>query len=176
MRSSPHVQPHVASQIPQDLYSISQPIRAIAPRTQKWSSEYVSPASANATNPFITSSCHKLGTCHPHPRPHPLHHSSNQMHRTARNSLPLEVLGTYNPIPQEPQEQPSSIDAIESSTTEPEVQRKFKDIKLDVSRAKYWLGVGAQPSDPAWRLLSMVCLYSCCTFGTYGKEVHEQIG
>lgn len=35
--------------------------------------------------------------------------------------------------------------------------RKFKDIKLDVSRAKYWLGVGAQPSDPAWRLLSMVC-------------------
>ncbi|TID23734.1 ribosomal protein S16 [Venturia nashicola] len=76
--------------------------------------------------------------------------------RTARNSLPLEVLGTYNPIPQEPQEQPSSIGDITSSTKEPEVRRKFKDIKLDVSRAKYWLGVGAQPSDPAWRLLSMV--------------------
>ncbi|KAE9962937.1 hypothetical protein EG328_011919 [Venturia inaequalis] len=76
--------------------------------------------------------------------------------RTARNSLPVEVLGTYNPLPQEPQEQPSSLDDITSSTTKPEVQRKFKDIKLDVSRAKYWLGVGAQPSDPAWRLLSMV--------------------
>ncbi|KAE9961424.1 hypothetical protein BLS_002129 [Venturia inaequalis] len=52
--------------------------------------------------------------------------------RTARNSLPVEVLGTYNPLPQEPQEQPSSLDDITSSTTKPEVQRKFKDIKLDV--------------------------------------------
>ena len=34
--------------------------------------------------------------------------------------------------------------------------RPFKDIRLDSVRAKYWLGVGAQPSDPAWRLLSMV--------------------
>ena len=34
--------------------------------------------------------------------------------------------------------------------------KPFKDIKLDISRAKYWLGVGAQPSEPAWRLLSMV--------------------
>jgi ribosomal protein S16 len=34
--------------------------------------------------------------------------------------------------------------------------KPFKDIKLDSARAKYWLGVGAQPSDPAWRLLSMV--------------------
>jgi small subunit ribosomal protein S16 len=25
-----------------------------------------------------------------------------------------------------------------------------------VSRARYWVGVGAQPSDTAWRLLSMV--------------------
>jgi len=30
-----------------------------------------------------------------------------------------------------------------------------KDIRLDTTRAKYWLGVGAQPSDPVWRLLSM---------------------
>lgn len=34
----------------------------------------------------------------------------------------------------------------------------MKDIQLDVSRAKYWLGVGAQPSDPMWRLLAMVGL------------------
>lgn len=25
-----------------------------------------------------------------------------------------------------------------------------------MSRARYWVGVGAQPSDTAWRLLSMV--------------------
>ncbi|KAG9199217.1 37S ribosomal protein S16, mitochondrial [Epicoccum nigrum] len=63
--------------------------------------------------------------------------------RTARNSRPLEVLGTYNPIPQPPR--PGDTHG-----------RPWKDIKLDVSRARYWVGVGAQPSDTAWRLLSMV--------------------
>ncbi|KAF2843225.1 ribosomal protein S16 [Patellaria atrata CBS 101060] len=65
--------------------------------------------------------------------------------RTARNSKPLEVLGTYDPIPKSPP--PNDPHA-----------RPWKDIKLDRSRAKYWLGVGAQPSDPAWRLLSMIGL------------------
>ncbi|KAL9586258.1 MAG: hypothetical protein Q9212_001034 [Teloschistes hypoglaucus] len=69
--------------------------------------------------------------------------------RTARNSKPLEVLGTYDPIPKPP---PASSSAPE------EGEKKVKDIKLDISRAKYWLGVGAQPSDPAWRLLSMIGL------------------
>jgi small subunit ribosomal protein S16 len=55
----------------------------------------------------------------------------------------MEVLGTYNPIPQTP------------VGAEPG-DRKVKDIKIDVSRAKYWLGVGAQPSDTVWRLLAMV--------------------
>lgn len=63
--------------------------------------------------------------------------------RTARDSKPLEVLGTYDPIPKLP------------VGSEPDA-RKQKDIKLDVSRAKYWLGVGAQPTDTAWRILSMV--------------------
>ncbi|KAI5241988.1 hypothetical protein E4T47_03489 [Aureobasidium subglaciale] len=65
--------------------------------------------------------------------------------RTARGSKPLEVLGTYDPIPKTP-------------TDGNEAAKKFKDIKLDIARAKYWLGVGAQPSDPAWRLLSMIGL------------------
>jgi small subunit ribosomal protein S16 len=51
--------------------------------------------------------------------------------------------GTYDPIPKAP------IDGE---------GKRWKDIKLDSARAKYWLGVGAQPSDPAWRLLSMVRL------------------
>jgi small subunit ribosomal protein S16 len=63
--------------------------------------------------------------------------------RTARDSKPLEVLGTYNPIPSLP------VGAAPDS-------RKQKDIHIDVARAKYWLGVGAQPSDTVWRLLSMV--------------------
>ncbi|KAI4104598.1 MAG: hypothetical protein L6R37_003202 [Teloschistes peruensis] len=69
--------------------------------------------------------------------------------RSARNSKPLEVLGTYDPIPKPP---PAS------SYAPAEGEKKVKDIKLDISRAKYWLGVGAQPSDPAWRLLSMIGL------------------
>ncbi|KAF2868067.1 ribosomal protein S16 domain-containing protein [Massariosphaeria phaeospora] len=63
--------------------------------------------------------------------------------RTARNSRPLEVLGTYDPIPKPPR--PGDTHG-----------RPWKDIKLDISRARYWVGVGAQPSDTAWRLLSMV--------------------
>jgi small subunit ribosomal protein S16 len=63
--------------------------------------------------------------------------------RTARNSLPLEVLGTYDPIPKAPR--PGDTHG-----------RPWKDIKLDISRARYWIGVGAQPSDTAWRILSMV--------------------
>ena len=69
--------------------------------------------------------------------------------RTARDSKPLEVLGTYDPIPKLP------VGAEPDPATG--VVRKVKDIKVDVSRAKYWLGVGAQPSDTVWRLLSMVC-------------------
>ncbi|PKS09508.1 hypothetical protein jhhlp_004125 [Lomentospora prolificans] len=61
--------------------------------------------------------------------------------RSARNSKPMEVIGTYDPIPK--------LDPYDNSG-------KFhKDIKLDVVRAKYWIGVGAQPSDTAWRILSM---------------------
>lgn len=51
------------------------------------------------------------------------------------------MAGTYDPIPKKPEDGEG---------------RPFKDIRLDSVRARYWLGVGAQPSDPAWRLLSMV--------------------
>ncbi|KAF2673081.1 hypothetical protein BT63DRAFT_382996, partial [Microthyrium microscopicum] len=63
--------------------------------------------------------------------------------RTARGSKPLEVLGTFDPIPKAP------IDGE---------GKPFKDFKLDTSRAKYWLGVGAQPTLPAWKLLNLVRL------------------
>lgn len=77
--------------------------------------------------------------------------------RTARNSRPLEVLGTYNPVPQPPR--PGDTHG-----------RPWKDIKLDVSRARYWVGVGAQPSDTAWRLLSMVS-QSLVTMGSSARSV-----
>jgi small subunit ribosomal protein S16 len=67
---------------------------------------------------------------------------------SARDSKPLEVIGTYNPIPQKP---------TNLSDEEARKAKLYKEVTLDRSRAKYWLGVGAQPSDRAWRLLSMVC-------------------
>lgn len=69
--------------------------------------------------------------------------------RSARDSKPMEVLGTYNPIPQKP-----------TGLADGEKAKPYKDIVLDRSRTKYWLGVGAQPSDTVWRLLTMVRL-SC---------------
>ncbi|KAK3396697.1 ribosomal protein S16 domain-containing protein [Sordaria brevicollis] len=62
--------------------------------------------------------------------------------RTARNSKPLEVIGTYDPIPKK--------DTYDTTGA------MHKDIKLDTTRAKYWIGVGAQPTETVWRLLSYV--------------------
>ncbi|OLN96466.1 Ribosomal protein S16, mitochondrial [Colletotrichum chlorophyti] len=62
--------------------------------------------------------------------------------RTARNSKPIEVIGTYDPLPK--------LDPYDASN------KPHKDIRLDSLRARYWIGVGAQPTDTVWRLLSMV--------------------
>ena len=61
----------------------------------------------------------------------------------------MEVLGTYNPVPQKP-----------TGLADGEKAKPFKDIVLDRSRTKYWLGVGAQPTDSVWKLLAMVRLNS----------------
>ncbi|KAI7849209.1 30S ribosomal protein S16 [Circinella umbellata] len=52
--------------------------------------------------------------------------------RTARNSKPIEKVGTYNPIPDE---------------------AGNKVVNLNFDRVKYWLTVGAQPSDTVEKLL-----------------------
>jgi len=83
--------------------------------------------------------------------------------RTARNSKPLEVLGTFDPKPKTPL--PTHYD-----TTPTELLAKYKDIKLDVVRTKYWLGVGAQPSDPLWKLLSMVSITQSTLLYLYEKR------
>ncbi|KAI6512090.1 hypothetical protein MCOR16_011215 [Pyricularia oryzae] len=62
--------------------------------------------------------------------------------RTALGSKPMEVLGTYDPIPK-----PDSYDSS---------GKLHKDIRLDITRTKYWVGVGAQPTDVVWKLLTML--------------------
>ena len=49
--------------------------------------------------------------------------------KTRRNGPFIEILGTYDPL-----KEPS-------------------DIKIDMERAKFWLGKGAQPSDTAKKLI-----------------------
>jgi small subunit ribosomal protein S16 len=69
--------------------------------------------------------------------------------KTRRDGRYLERLGNYNPIP-DPQGK--------------------KHITLNFERVKYWVGVGAQPSDTVARLLSkvlqvwwlMCCRQACC--------------
>lgn len=62
----------------------------------------------------------------------PFYHIVCMNARTARNARPLEKLGTYDPIP----------------------KNGNKNIMLNFERTKYWLGVGAQPTDTAARLLA----------------------
>ncbi|CRG87661.1 Ribosomal protein S16, mitochondrial [Talaromyces islandicus] len=83
------------------------------------------------------------------PRHSPFYNIVVAQARTARDSKPLEVIGTYNPIPQKP---------TNLSEKEALVAKPFKEISLDQTRAKYWLGVGAQPTDGVWRLLTMLGL------------------
>ena len=77
-------------------------------------------------------------------------------HSTARNSRPLEVIGTYDPIPK-----PDHYD---------DSGKLHKDIQLDSIRARYWIGVGAQPTDTAWRLLSMAGIVPKKVFGPKKDE------
>ena len=49
--------------------------------------------------------------------------------RSARNGSFIEMVGTYNPL------------------TDP------SDVRLKAERVKYWLGKGAQPSEPMLRIL-----------------------
>lgn len=51
--------------------------------------------------------------------------------RTPRDGMPIEELGTYDPIEKD----------------------AAKALKLNTDRVKYWLGVGAQPSDTTVTLL-----------------------
>lgn len=62
-------------------------------------------------------------------------------YRSGRNKLPIEVIGTYNPVPE-----PLTKEQRESG------MKPVKDIQLDFNRSRYWIGVGAQPTDVVARL------------------------
>ncbi|KAH6562737.1 hypothetical protein BASA50_010006 [Batrachochytrium salamandrivorans] len=68
--------------------------------------------------------------------------------RAARDGKHLERLGTYNPIPD---------------------HNRTKHLELNVDRIKYWLSVGAQPSERVSWLLSKVDLMP-----PTAKQLHNQ--
>ncbi|KAK5459830.1 37S ribosomal protein S16, mitochondrial [Exophiala xenobiotica] len=84
--------------------------------------------------------------------------------KSARGKKPIEVLGTYDPIPRIPLATPGdtplpAADEVSTSTSAIVVPpKRYKDIKLDTARTKYWLGVGAQPTEPVAKLLNMIGL------------------
>ncbi|CCF56474.1 hypothetical protein KAFR_0B01750 [Kazachstania africana CBS 2517] len=59
----------------------------------------------------------------------------------ARDAKPIEVLGTYNPVPK-----------WESPTDRLKGVMPIKEVNLNFGRSKYWIGVGAQPSDTVTRI------------------------
>lgn len=83
-----------------------------------------------------------------------------RLNRSARGAKPLEVIGTYNPIPKKP------TNLYDDNAN----ARPYKEIALDRARAKYWLGVGAQPSDPVWKLMGMVS-WSRLIRGYFPREI-----
>jgi small subunit ribosomal protein S16 len=74
--------------------------------------------------------------------------------KSGRDKKPMEVLGTYNPIPQAPLANPDTPELLEDGTKF--VPKKQKDVQLDLARTRYWLGVGAQPTEPVEKLLRLV--------------------
>lgn len=82
--------------------------------------------------------------------------------RSARDSLPMEVLGTFNPVPQVPlatAHSPEFVTNPETGKQERYQARKYKDIQLDIKRTQYWLGVGAQPSEGVQGILGLLGLW-----------------
>lgn len=74
----------------------------------------------------------------------------------ARDAKPIEVLGTYNPIPIALDKRAKikiTNEVLGSSNNNERLPKMYKDIQLDFDRTKYWIGVGAQPSDTVSRLL-----------------------
>lgn len=66
----------------------------------------------------------------------------------ARDAKPIEVLGTYNPVPK-----PLKKSEVKKGVI------PTKEVALDFDRAKYWIGVGAQPSDTVVRLFQKLVFW-----------------
>ena len=101
-------------------------------------------------------------------RSNPFYHLVAIQNTKARDALPIEKLGEYDPVPRpvynqlvHQHKQRSSEDrpgyngeVIQSGMLDKPVMQKR--IEWNEERIKYWLNVGAQPSKPVFKLLYKV--------------------
>lgn len=96
-----------------------------------------------------------------------------------RDAQPLEKLGEYDPIPRPPPPASTLASAIANSfhlaSRAPSAEelalgkRGEKKIVWDVERVRYWLGVGAQPTESVVKLLERVSSpFFCSSWCPYG--------
>ncbi|WWC58235.1 mitochondrial 37S ribosomal protein bS16m [Kwoniella dejecticola CBS 10117] len=89
----------------------------------------------------------------------PLYHIVAINSKRPREGKPLETLGIYDPIPRLrkgvviPSEANVFGSPAEGGGGGSELIKKEKEIKWDVNRIHYWLGVGAQPTRSVVKLL-----------------------
>ncbi|RIA79999.1 ribosomal protein S16 domain-containing protein [Glomus cerebriforme] len=89
--------------------------------------------------------------------------------RTPRDGKHIEKVGLYDPIPNDQGIKNVELDTIVANARTPRDGKHIekvglydpipndqgiKNVELDTSRIKYWISVGAQPSDTVARLLS----------------------
>ncbi|KAJ9093931.1 hypothetical protein QFC20_007016 [Naganishia adeliensis] len=94
----------------------------------------------------------------------PFYHLATINSSKRRDALPLEKLGEYDPIPRPAPTSSSLAHAIEKSfhlasrapTADELRERREKRVVWDVERVRYWLGVGAQPTESVVKLLERV--------------------
>jgi len=105
------------------------------------------------------------------PRNHPLYNLVAIQAPKRRDAQPLEQLGIYTPQPilkvklpslidlvynvelARTQNDPAAIQRIKSGIADGGEITFRKEIRWDVNRIRYWIGVGAQPTESALRLL-----------------------
>lgn len=100
-------------------------------------------------------------------RSNPFYHLVAIQNTKARDALPIEKLGEYDPVPKPEYDQPTPSrqqagenrpgyngEVIKSGIHVKPVLRKRLEWNED--RIRYWLGVGAQPSKPVFKLLYRV--------------------
>ncbi|PWA00842.1 hypothetical protein BB558_003088 [Smittium angustum] len=85
----------------------------------------------------------------------PVYHIVASNARTRLTSKPLEKLGTFYP--------------------RPNLDDRSKHIQLNFDRTKYWLGVGAQPSDTVSRLLAKAGLVPPKNLNLLNRQLYNSL-